>query len=61
MAAMRGVSRVLGILRAVAQRMIDQHDAPCIASPIGVARMPTHGSWRPCVLTVTARPALSIE
>ena len=32
-----------------------------IASAIGVARMPTHGSWRPCVLTMTARPALSIE
>ena len=23
-----------------------------IASAIGVARMPTHGSWRPCVLTI---------
>ena len=32
-----------------------------IASAIGVARMPTHGSWRPCVLTITARPDLSIE
>jgi hypothetical protein len=32
-----------------------------IASAIGVARMPTHGSWRPCVLTTTGRPALSIE
>src|SRR5438874_2530176 len=31
-----------------------------IASAIGVARMPTHGSWRPCVFTTTARPDLSI-
>ena len=28
---------------------------------IGVARMPTQGSWRPWVLTMTGSPDLSIE
>ena len=31
-----------------------------MASAIGVARMPTQGSWRPSVLTSTGCPALSI-
>ena len=32
-----------------------------IASAMGVARIPTHGSWRPCVSTVVALPSLSME
>ena len=32
-----------------------------MASAIGVARMPTQGSWRPKVSTVAAWPALSID
>jgi hypothetical protein len=32
-----------------------------IASAIGVARMPTQGSWRPCVSTMVGTPATSIE
>ena len=31
-----------------------------VASAMGVARMPTFWSWRPCVLSVTGRPALSM-
>ena len=32
-----------------------------MASAMGVARMPTHGSWRPSVSTTTGRPCLSMD
>ncbi|MNT29701.1 hypothetical protein D3C72_1654550 [compost metagenome] len=32
-----------------------------IASAIGVARMPTHGSWRPLVMTSAGLPWMSMD
>src|SRR4029450_3059714 len=32
-----------------------------MASAIGVARMPTQGSWRPCVSTIVGSPRFSMD